>query len=106
MDTAAAQVQNVGQSAVDTGLSLFEKLYNNPFVHGLISLLIALFLSIFLILISRIVASLIRNRISKSFVALHGENFKKMGVLIGDVVFYAMSFLSIYISFSVVGIEI
>lgn len=49
---------------------------------------------------------IIRNRISKTFVATQWENFKKMWVLIWDIVFYAMSFLSIYIAFSVVGIEI
>lgn len=106
MNTVANQAQNVGQGVVDTGISLFQRLYDNPFVHGLISLLIAIFLSIVLIIISRIIATIIKNRITKSFVAIHGENFKKMGVLIGDIVFYAMAFLSVYISFSVVGIDI
>jgi len=57
---------------------LFQKLYDNPFVHGLIALLIAIFLSILLIIISRIASTIIRNRISKTFVVTQGENMKKM----------------------------
>jgi small-conductance mechanosensitive channel len=106
MNTAANTAQNVWQGALDTWLSLLQKLYDNPFVHGLISLLIALLLSVILIIISKIVAAIVRNRISKTFAATQGDSMKKMWVLIWDIVFYAMSFLSIYISFSVVGIDI
>jgi len=61
---------------------LFEKLYNNPFVHGLVSLLLAIFLSIVLIILSRIVSAIVKNRISKTFAITQGENMKKMGVLV------------------------
>lgn len=106
MNTAATAVQNAGGQVVDTWLSLLQKLYDNPFIHGLIALLIAILLSVVLIIISRIVSLIIKNRISKTFAVTQWENMKKMWVLIWDIVFYAMSFLSIYISFSVVGIDI
>jgi len=106
MNTAVNTAQNVWQGALDTSLSLMQKLYDNPFISGFISLLLAIFLSVILIIFSRIVAAIIKNRIAKTFVATQWENMKKMSVLIWDIVFYAMSFLSIYISFSVAGIDI
>lgn len=106
MNTVATTAQNVWQGTLDAWLSLLQKLYDNPFVHGLIALLIAILLSVVLIIVSRIVSMIVRNRISKTFAVTQGENMKKMWVLIWDIVFYAMSFLSIYISFSVVGIDI
>jgi len=55
-----------------------QKLYDNPFVHGLIALLIAILLSVVLIIVSRIVSMIVRNRISKTFAVTQGENMKKM----------------------------
>lgn len=101
-----AQTQQVSETVVDTWISLFQQLYNNPFVHGLVSLLIGIFLSVLLIFLSKIVSIFIRNKISKNFSVAEGPSVKKMWVLIWDVVFYCMSFLSIYISFNVVGIDI
>jgi len=106
MNTAVNTAQNVSQGALDTWLSLMQKLYDNPFISWFIALLIAIFLSVILIIVSRIIAAIIKNRIAKTFVATQWENMKKMSVLIWDIVFYAMSFLSIYISFSVAGIDI
>ncbi len=100
------QTQQVGETVVNTWFSLFEQLYNNPFIHGLIALLLGIFLSVLLIFISKIVSIFIRNKISKNFSVTEGPSVKKMGVLIWDVIFYCMSFVSIYISFNVVGIDI
>lgn len=101
-----SQVQNVGESVVTTSVSLFDKLYNNPFVQWLLGLLIAIFLSLILIFISKIVAVFIRNKISKNFWLKDAAGINKMWVLIGDVVFYCMSFISIYIAFTVAWINI
>jgi len=55
---------------------------------------------------SRIISVFVRNRISKNFTLKEWVAVKKMWVLIWDIVFYCMSFLSIYISFNVAGIDI
>lgn len=87
-------------------ISLLERIYDSPFVSKLIGLLIAIALSMILIFFSRIIAVFVRIRLSRLFVNKDGDWHKKMWVLIWDIVFYAMWFLSIYISFNVVWIDI
>lgn len=100
------QTQQVGETVVNTWVSVFQQLYNNPFIQGLISLLLAIFLSLVLIFVSKIIAVFIRNKIAKNFGLKQTVGVSKMGVLIGDVVFYCMSFISIYIAFTIAGINI
>jgi hypothetical protein len=63
-------------------------------------------LSLVLIFVSKIIAVFIRNKIAKNFGLKQTVGVSKMGVLIGDVVFYCMSFISIYIAFTIAGINI
>jgi len=100
------QTQQVGDTVVSTWVSVFQQLYNNPFVQGLISLLLAIFLSSILIFVSKIISVFIRNKIAKNFGLRETAGISRMGVLIWDVVFYCMSFISIYIAFTVAGINI
>lgn len=104
--SVVSQTQQVGQTVIDTWFSLFDKIYNNPFIQGLISLFVAIVLSLLLIFISRIISVFIRNKISKGFSSKDWVAVKKMWVLVGDIIFYAMAFLSIYISFTIAGIDI
>jgi hypothetical protein len=56
--------------------------------------------------LSKILAIFVKNRIAKNFVVKDGVAPKKMAVLVGDLIFYVMSFLSIYIAFTLAGIDI
>lgn len=103
---AASQMSNVWETVVNSSLSMFQQLYNNPIVEWFLSLLVGIMLSLLLIFLSKIVSVFIRNKISKNFSVSEWPWVKKMWVLIWDVVFYCMSFVSIYISFNVVGIDI
>jgi small conductance mechanosensitive channel len=100
------QVQQIGQTTAEVSVSLFQTLYSNPFVHGIISLLYAFVLSLMLILISKIIATFIRNRIVRTFWSKDDIAHKKMGILVWDLLFYLMSFLSIYVAFTIAGIDI
>lgn len=100
------QAQQLGEATVETSVSLLQNIYNNPYVHGFISLIFALALSFGLIILSKILAIFVKNRITKNFVVKDGVAPKKMWILVGDLVFYVMSFLSIYIAFTIAGIDI
>lgn len=104
MNTSA--VTNTVNQWVQQWVSLLSKIYDNPFVSKLIALLIAIGLSLILILFARIIAVFIKMKITRVFVNKNWEWFRKMWVLIWDIVFYTMAFLSIYISFNVVWIDI
>ncbi|AHB41313.1 mechanosensitive ion channel MscS [candidate division SR1 bacterium RAAC1_SR1_1] len=100
------QAQQLGQTTVETSVSFLENIYENPYIHGFLALIFALALSFGLITISKILSIFVRNRITKNFAVKDGVAPKKMGILIGDLIFYLMSFLSIYIAFTIAGIDI
>lgn len=101
-----SQAQQLGQTTVETSVSFLENIYENPYVHGFLSLIFALALSFGLITISKILSIFVRNRITRNFAVKDGVAPKKMGILIWDLIFYLMSFLSIYIAFTIAGIDI
>ncbi|MDD3262739.1 MAG: mechanosensitive ion channel [Candidatus Absconditabacteria bacterium] len=102
----ANQSQQIGQQTIETSISFLEIIYDNPYIQGFLSLIFALLLSFGLITLSRILAIFVKNRIIKNFAVKDGVSPKKMAILVGDIVFYAMSFVSIYISFTIAGIDI
>lgn len=100
------QAQQLWETTVETSVSFLQTVYDNPYVHGFVSLMFALALSFWLIILSKILAIFVKNRIAKNFVVKDGVAPKKMAVLVGDLIFYVMSFLSIYIAFTLAGIDI
>ncbi len=100
------QAQQLWETTVETSVSFLQTIYDNPYVHGFISLMFALALSFWLIILSKILAIFVKNRIAKNFIVKDGVAPKKMAVLVGDLIFYIMSFLSIYIAFTIAGIDI
>ena len=102
----ANQSQQIGQQTIETSISFLEIIYDNPYIQWFLSLIFALLLSFWLITLSRILAIFVKNRIIKNFAVKDWVSPKKMAILVWDIVFYAMSFVSIYISFTIAGIDI
>lgn len=88
------------------GADLFWQFVDNPFVNKLIQVLVAIIVVGVLVSFSKIIAVFIKNRISKNFILQEGEEVRKIGTLVGDVVFYAMTMFSLYLGFKIVGFDI
>lgn len=101
-----SQTQQLWQSTVETSVSFLEDIYNNQYIHWFISLIFALLLSFGLITLSKILATFVKNRITRNFIVKDAAAPKKMWILIWDLVFFIMSFLSIYIAFTIADIDI
>lgn len=81
-------------------------IYNNPFVSKIIAIIIAIVVTFILLAISRIIATTIRNKITKNFVLKWNKQVENVSALIGDIIFYALAMLSLFVSFSIVGINV
>lgn len=97
---------NVATKTAGTLRDTLTALYNNPFVSKLIAIVVAIVLAFILLAVSRIVANAIRNKITKNFVLKWNKQVENVSALIGDIIFYALAMLSLFISFSIVGINV
>lgn len=82
------------------------RIYENPFVSKLIAVILAIIVSFVLLALSRIVATAIKNKITKNFVLKGNKEVENVSALIGDVIFYALAMLSFFVSFSIMGINV
>lgn len=82
------------------------RIYENPFVSKLIAIILAIVVSFVLLAISRIIATAIRNKITRNFVLKGNKQVENVSALIGDIIFYALAMLSFFVSFSIVGINV
>lgn len=81
-------------------------LYNNPFVSKIIAIIIAIVVTFILLAISKIIATTIKNKITRNFVLKWNKQVENVSALIGDIIFYALAMLSLFVSFSIVGINV
>jgi small-conductance mechanosensitive channel len=86
--------------------SVLMTIYQNPIVSKIIAIVVAVIVTFVLLAISRIIATFIKNKITKSFVARGSKEVQNVSALIGDVIFYALAMLSFFVSFSIVGMNI
>lgn len=56
--------------------------------------------------ISKVVTMYIQKKVTNQFVNQEGENVKKIGSIVGDLVFYALTMFSFFIGFKVMGMDI
>ena len=85
---------------------MLQNLYNNPFVSKVIAIILAIIVTMILLAISKMIAVYVRRKITKNFIARGNKNIENVSALIGDVIFYALAMLSLFISFNIVGIDV
>ena len=81
-------------------------MYENPFVAKIIAIVIAIVLSFILLSASKILANYIRNKITKNFILKGNKGVENVSALMGDIIYYALAMFSLFISFSIVGIQV
>jgi len=97
--TAATTVQ-------ETFRGFLIRMYENPFVSKLLAIIIAIVLSFILLSVSKILATYIKNKVTKNFVLKWNKDVENVSALLGDIIFYALAMFSLFISFSIVGIQV
>ncbi|MEI7918940.1 MAG: hypothetical protein WCH65_01655 [bacterium] len=82
------------------------RLYENPFVSKLIAVILAIVLSLILMSLSKIVAVYLKNKITRNFVVKGNKDIENVSALIGDIIFYVLVVFSLFIGFSIVGLQV
>jgi len=82
------------------------RMYQNPFVSKIISIILAIIISLVLLSLSKILAAYIKNKITKNFVLKGNKDIENVSALLGDIIFYALAVFSLFIAFSIVGIQV
>lgn len=90
----------------ETFWAFIVRMYENPFVSKLIAIVLAIVLSFILLSLSKILATYVRNKITKNFILQGNKNVENVSALLGDIIFYALAMFSLFISFSIVGIQV
>ena len=93
-------------TAKETFRDFITRMYENPFVSKIIAIVLAIVLSFVLLSVSKILANYIKNKITKSFVLKWNKDVENVSALLGDIIFYALAMFSLFISFSIVGIQV
>ena len=93
-------------TAKETFRDFITRMYANPFVSKIIAIVAAIVLSFILLSVSKILANYIKNKITKSFVLKWNKDVENVSALLGDIIFYALAMFSLFISFSIVGIQV
>ena len=93
-------------TAKETFRDFITRMYANPFVSKIIAIVAAIVLSFILLSVSKILANYIKNKITKSFVLKWNKEVETVSALLGDIIIYALAMFSLFISFSIVGIQV
>jgi len=81
-------------------------MYENPFVSKIISIILAIIISFVLLALSKILAAYIKNKITKNFILKGNKDVENVSALLGDIIFYVLAMFSLFIAFSIVGIQV
>ena len=98
-------MNTLGQAAgavTETFRDVIVRIYENPFVSKIILLIVAILLSFILMSLSKILAAYLKRKITKNFVTKGNKDIENVSALIGDIIFYTLAVLSLFIAFSVV----
>ncbi len=90
----------------ETFRDLIVKLYQNPFISKLIAVLLAIFLSLILVALSKILATYLKNKITRNFIVKGNKDIENVSALIGDIIYYVLVVFSLFIGFSIVGLQV
>jgi len=102
MNTFGAAASN----ATETFRDLIVRLYENPFISKLISVILAIVLSLVLMSLSKMLAVYLKNKITKNFIVKGNKDIENVSALIGDIIFYVLVVFSLFIWFSIVGLQV
>ncbi|MEI6118394.1 MAG: cytochrome c oxidase subunit II transmembrane domain-containing protein [bacterium] len=81
-------------------------MYENPFISKIISIILAIIISFVLLALSKILAAYIKNKITKNFILKGNKDVENVSALLGDIIFYVLAMFSLFIAFSIVGIQV
>lgn len=90
----------------ETFREMLLRIYDNPFVSKLIAVILAIVLSLLLMSISRMLAVYFKNKITRNFVVKGNKDIENVSALIGDIIFYVLVVFSLFIGFSIVGLQV
>ena len=93
-------------NAKETLRDFIIRMYENPFISKIISIVLAIILSFVLLSLSKILANYIKNKITKNFILKGNKDVENVSALLGDVLFYVFAMFSLFIAFSIVGIQV
>lgn len=96
----------VATKTTETFRDILMKFYENPFVSKIILLIVAIILSFVLMSLSKILASYLKRKITRNFVTKGNKDIENVSALIGDIIFYTLAILSLFIAFSIVGLKV
>ena len=96
----------VATKTTETFRDVLIKIYENPFVSKIILVIVAIVLSFVLMSLSKIVAGYLKKKITKNFVTKGNKDIENVSALIGDIIFYTLTVLSLFIAFSIVGLKV
>jgi len=93
-------------SATETFRGFLIRMYENPFVSKIIAIILAIIISFVLLLLSKILAAYIKNKITKNLILKGNKDIENVSSLIGDIIFYVLAVFSLFVAFSIVGIQV
>lgn len=102
MNTLGQTAGNVTESFRD----FLVRIYENPFVSKMVLLILAIVLSFILMSLSKILAVYLKKKITKNFVTKGSKDIENVSALIGDIIFYTLTVLSLFTAFSLVGLKV
>lgn len=82
------------------------RIYEYPFVSKIVSVILAIVLSLILMSLSKILAVYLKNKITKNFLTKGHKDIENVSALIGDIIFYVLLVFSLFIGFSIVGLQV
>ncbi len=93
-------------AAKETFFDFIVRMYENPFISKIISIILAIIISFVLLALSKILAAYIKNKITKNFILKGNKDVENVSALLGDIIFYVLAMFSLFIAFSIVGIQV
>ncbi len=93
-------------TVTETFRDVIVRIYDNPFVSKIISVILAIVLSFVLMSLSKILATYLKNKITRNFIVKGNKDIENVSALIGDIIFYVLVVFSLFIGFSIVGLQV
>lgn len=99
-------LSTVAASTTGTFWDLVMRIYQNPFVSKIVAVILAIVISLILMSLSKILAAYLKNKITKNFIVKGNKDIENVSALIGDIIFYVLVVFSLFIGFSIVGLQV
>ena len=93
-------------NATESFRDFIVRIYEYPFVAKIVSVILAIVLSLILMSLSKVLAVYLKNKITKNFLTKGHKDIENVSALIGDIIFYVLLVFSLFIGFSIVGLQV